>query len=169
MCWTTEGRRVAPDTSAAGGGGGGAAAATLALQRPSASGGESRPSLRRPPPAAACYSQAAPQADLDLGNYERFVDLTLTRDHNITTGKIYAAVIARERKGDYLGKTVQVVPHITDCVQARAAACFTHAFACSLRFLMFSIRNRGVCAGLDCACGPDTCGRPGRGAGRVCD
>lgn len=57
------------------------------------------------------------EADLDLGNYERFCGIRLTRDHNITTGKIYQQVIARERKGDYLGKTVQVVPHITDAVQ----------------------------------------------------
>lgn len=53
------------------------------------------------------------EADLDLGNYERFCGLRLTRDHNITTGKVYQQVINRERKGDYLGKTVQVVPHIT--------------------------------------------------------
>eukprot|EP00227_Mantoniella_beaufortii_P020635 CAMPEP_0197590630 /NCGR_PEP_ID=MMETSP1326-20131121/11706_1 /TAXON_ID=1155430 /ORGANISM="Genus nov. species nov., Strain RCC2288" /LENGTH=586 /DNA_ID=CAMNT_0043155773 /DNA_START=323 /DNA_END=2083 /DNA_ORIENTATION=+ len=57
------------------------------------------------------------EADLDLGNYERFVDSTLTRDHNITTGKIYQAVIAKERKGEYLGKTVQVIPHVTDEIQ----------------------------------------------------
>lgn len=57
------------------------------------------------------------EADLDLGNYERFMDITLTRDNNITTGKIYQAVIERERRGDYLGKTVQVVPHITDAIQ----------------------------------------------------
>ena len=58
------------------------------------------------------------EADLDLGNYERFMDISLTRDHNITTGKIYKAVIEKERRGDYLGKTVQVVPHITDEIQA---------------------------------------------------
>ncbi|EXB62694.1 CTP synthase 2 [Morus notabilis] len=57
------------------------------------------------------------EVDLDLGNYERFLDTTLTRDNNITTGKIYQSVINRERKGDYLGKTVQVVPHITDAIQ----------------------------------------------------
>ncbi|CAN8290567.1 unnamed protein product [Cochlearia groenlandica] len=57
------------------------------------------------------------EVDLDLGNYERFLDIKLTRDHNITTGKIYQHVIAKERKGDYLGKTVQVVPHITDAIQ----------------------------------------------------
>ncbi|XP_047955253.1 CTP synthase-like [Salvia hispanica] len=57
------------------------------------------------------------EVDLDLGNYERFLDLKLTKDNNITTGKIYQAVIDKERRGDYLGKTVQVVPHITDEIQ----------------------------------------------------
>ncbi|OEL28397.1 CTP synthase [Dichanthelium oligosanthes] len=57
------------------------------------------------------------EADLDLGNYERFLDIKLSRDNNITTGKIYQAVINKERRGDYLGKTVQVVPHITDEIQ----------------------------------------------------
>lgn len=57
------------------------------------------------------------EVDLDLGNYERYLNITLTRDHNITTGKIYSSVIERERKGDYLGKTVQVVPHITTAIQ----------------------------------------------------
>ncbi len=54
------------------------------------------------------------EVDMDLGNYERFLDLDLTSDSNITTGKIYKKVIDRERKGDYLGKTVQLIPHITD-------------------------------------------------------
>ncbi|KJE90066.1 CTP synthase 1 [Capsaspora owczarzaki ATCC 30864] len=57
------------------------------------------------------------EVDLDLGNYERFLDIKLHRDNNITTGKIYRDVIERERKGDYLGRTVQVVPHITDAIQ----------------------------------------------------
>ncbi|XP_013200751.2 CTP synthase [Amyelois transitella] len=57
------------------------------------------------------------EVDLDLGNYERFLDITLHRDNNITTGKIYQQVIERERRGDYLGKTVQVIPHITDAIQ----------------------------------------------------
>ncbi|XP_023768950.1 uncharacterized protein LOC111917501 isoform X1 [Lactuca sativa] len=57
------------------------------------------------------------EVDLDLGNYERFLDIKLTRDNNITTGKIYQYVIDKERKGDYLGSTVQVVPHITDAIQ----------------------------------------------------
>ncbi|KAJ2801259.1 CTP synthase ura7 [Coemansia helicoidea] len=57
------------------------------------------------------------EVDLDLGNYERYLNVTLTRDNNITTGKIYREVIDKERRGDYLGKTVQVVPHITNAIQ----------------------------------------------------
>ena len=57
------------------------------------------------------------EVDLDLGNYERFLDIALMRDNNITTGKVYAAVVERERRGDYLGKTVQVIPHITNEIQ----------------------------------------------------
>ncbi|CAA3022627.1 CTP synthase 1-like [Olea europaea var. sylvestris] len=57
------------------------------------------------------------EVDLDLGNYERFLDIKLTRENNITTGKIYQSVIDKERRGDYLGTTVQVVPHITDAIQ----------------------------------------------------
>ncbi|SZF00914.1 unnamed protein product [Blumeria hordei] len=57
------------------------------------------------------------EVDLDLGNYERYLGITLTRENNITTGKIYQHVIERERRGDYLGKTVQVVPHLTDAIQ----------------------------------------------------
>ncbi|CAI5772278.1 CTP synthase 2 isoform X1 [Podarcis muralis] len=57
------------------------------------------------------------EVDLDLGNYERFLDINLYKDNNITTGKIYQHVINKERHGDYMGKTVQVVPHITDAVQ----------------------------------------------------
>src|SRR2546422_8546350 len=58
------------------------------------------------------------EVDLDLGNYERFLDVNLTGDHNITTGKVYRAVIEKERRGDYLGKTVQIIPHITDEIKA---------------------------------------------------
>ncbi|RAL03251.1 putative CTP synthase [Aspergillus ibericus CBS 121593] len=57
------------------------------------------------------------EMDLDLGNYERYLLSSLTRDHNITTGKVYQHVINRERIGHYLGKTVQVVPHVTDAIQ----------------------------------------------------
>ena len=58
------------------------------------------------------------ETDLDLGHYERFMDVRLTRDNNSTTGKIYQAVIEKERRGDYLGKTVQVIPHITNEIKA---------------------------------------------------
>ena len=54
------------------------------------------------------------ETDLDLGHYERFTNARLTRDNNITTGKIYYSVITKERRGDYLGQTVQIIPHITD-------------------------------------------------------
>ncbi|OAA62468.1 ctp synthase [Niveomyces insectorum RCEF 264] len=57
------------------------------------------------------------EMDLDIGHYERYLLTTLTRDHNLTTGKIYQQVIERERRGDYLGKTVQVVPHLTNAIQ----------------------------------------------------
>jgi len=54
------------------------------------------------------------EVDLDFGHYERFLEENLTKEHNITTGKVYGSVIAKERKGDYLGRTVQIIPHITD-------------------------------------------------------
>ncbi|HXV75500.1 MAG TPA: CTP synthase, partial [Candidatus Polarisedimenticolaceae bacterium] len=54
------------------------------------------------------------ETDLDLGHYERFASMTATKNHNFTTGKIYGSVIEKERRGDYLGATVQVIPHITD-------------------------------------------------------
>jgi CTP synthase len=59
------------------------------------------------------------ETDLDLGHYERFIDESLHRDSNATTGQIYSTVIAKERRGDYLGKTVQVIPHITDEIKER--------------------------------------------------
>jgi CTP synthase len=58
------------------------------------------------------------ETDLDLGHYERFTGQTMTRDNNVTAGRIYHAVIERERRGDYLGATVQVVPHITDAIKS---------------------------------------------------
>jgi CTP synthase len=54
------------------------------------------------------------ETDLDLGHYERFIDESLSQANNITTGRIYQEVITKERRGDYLGATVQVIPHITD-------------------------------------------------------
>ncbi|HWS45523.1 MAG TPA: CTP synthase [Acidimicrobiia bacterium] len=62
------------------------------------------------------------ETDLDLGHYERFVDVALTRRSNATTGSIYQAVLAKERKGEYLGETVQVIPHITNEIKQRILA-----------------------------------------------
>lgn len=59
------------------------------------------------------------ETDLDLGHYERFTKLALNKDHSITTGQIYQTVINKERRGDYLGRTVQVIPHITDEIKKR--------------------------------------------------
>ncbi|HET8626669.1 MAG TPA: CTP synthase [Thermomicrobiales bacterium] len=62
------------------------------------------------------------ETDLDLGHYERFTDENLSRASNVTTGQVYSSVIARERRGDYLGGTIQVIPHITNEIKARVAA-----------------------------------------------
>ena len=62
------------------------------------------------------------ETDLDLGHYERFFDISLTKSANVTTGQIYGSVIAKERKGEYLGGTVQVIPHITDEIKSRIKA-----------------------------------------------
>jgi CTP synthase len=59
------------------------------------------------------------ETDLDLGHYERFIDESLTRENNVTTGQIYQSVITKERRGDYLGATVQVIPHITNEIKAQ--------------------------------------------------
>ncbi len=59
------------------------------------------------------------ETDLDLGHYERFTSARMTRSHNLTTGRIYESVISKERRGEYLGATVQVIPHITDEIKAR--------------------------------------------------
>ncbi len=60
------------------------------------------------------------ETDLDLGHYERFTHATLTQDNNLTSGRIYERIISRERRGDYLGKTVQVIPHVTNEIKAAA-------------------------------------------------
>ena len=59
------------------------------------------------------------ETDLDLGHYERFTNCVLSRSNNVTSGQIYETVLAKERRGDYLGKTVQVIPHVTDEIKAR--------------------------------------------------
>jgi CTP synthase len=64
-------------------------------------------------------TQDGAETDLDLGNYERFIDINLTADANVTSGQIYSAVTIRERRGDFLGGTIQVVPHVTNEIKAR--------------------------------------------------
>ena len=65
-----------------------------------------------------CYvTEDGAETDLDLGHYERFTGVSSRRSDNVTTGRIYSNVIARERRGDYLGGTVQVIPHITDAIK----------------------------------------------------
>ncbi|MBX6724194.1 MAG: CTP synthase, partial [Dactylosporangium sp.] len=62
------------------------------------------------------------ETDLDIGHYERFLDRNLSRQSNVTTGQIYSAVIAKERRGEYLGDTVQVIPHVTNEIKSRIRA-----------------------------------------------
>src|SRR6201987_4819770 len=59
------------------------------------------------------------ETDLDLGHYERFTNCVLSRHNNLTSGQVYESVILKERRGDYLGKTVQVIPHVTDVIKNR--------------------------------------------------
>ena len=67
-----------------------------------------------------CYvTEDGTETDLDLGHYERFTSITTTQNNNVTTGKIYKCVIEKERRGEFLGKTVQVIPHITDEIKRR--------------------------------------------------
>jgi len=62
------------------------------------------------------------ETDLDIGHYERFLDVKLSATSNVTTGQVYSQVIAKERRGEYLGDTVQVIPHITDEIKRRMRA-----------------------------------------------
>ncbi len=62
------------------------------------------------------------ETDLDLGHYERFIRTKMTKLNNFTQGKIYSEVLRRERRGDYLGATIQVIPHITNEIKARVVA-----------------------------------------------
>src|SRR5881396_3168079 len=59
------------------------------------------------------------ETDLDLGHYERFTGISVTRSHNVTAGQVYDAILSKERRGDYLGRTVQVIPHVTDEIKRR--------------------------------------------------
>ena len=62
------------------------------------------------------------ETDLDIGHYERFLNIRLSQKANVTTGQVYSTVIAKERRGEYLGGTVQVIPHITDEIKHRMRA-----------------------------------------------
>ena len=59
------------------------------------------------------------ETDMDIGTYERFLDINIPKSHNITTGQVYSSVIEKERRGDFLGKCVQIIPHITDEIKER--------------------------------------------------
>ena len=72
-------------------------------------------------------TQDGAETDLDIGHYERFLDVEFDRSANVTTGQVYSAVIAKERRGEYLGDTVQVIPHITNEIKARMRAQATNA------------------------------------------
>ncbi|MDH5747649.1 MAG: CTP synthetase, partial [Candidatus Bathyarchaeota archaeon] len=67
------------------------------------------------------------ETDLDLGGYERFLDLNLRKTNNITTGMVYKAVIEKERRGDFLGRCVQIVPHVTDEIKERIRTVAKHS------------------------------------------
>ncbi len=74
-----------------------------------------------------CYvTEDGAETDLDLGHYERFLNVPTSQDNNVTTGRIYQTVINKERKGDYLGKTVQIIPHITDEIKRNIMLMGTH-------------------------------------------
>lgn len=76
-------------------------------------------------------TQDGAETDLDLGHYERFLDIDLNRNNNITTGAIYSSVISKERRGDYLGGTVQVIPHITNEIKEHAVKLATRMWTWS--------------------------------------
>jgi len=78
------------------------------------------PGTMNPYEHGECYvTQDGAETDLDLGHYERFLSQNTTQANNVTTGRVYQAVIEKERRGDYLGKTVQIIPHITDEIKRR--------------------------------------------------
>jgi CTP synthase len=78
------------------------------------------PGTMNPYQHGECYvTEDGAETDLDLGHYERFTDVNLTRDSNVTTGQIYSDILGRERRGDFLGGTIQVIPHITNEIKER--------------------------------------------------
>jgi CTP synthase len=82
------------------------------------------------------------ETDLDLGHYERFTSMVATRNSNWTTGKIYLSVIQKERRGDYLGRTVQVIPHITNEIKDAIRAAGRTSTSCSSRSAARSATSR---------------------------
>ena len=77
------------------------------------------PGTMNPYEHGECYvTDDGAETDLDLGHYERFLNVRTSQDNNVTTGRIYNTVITKERRGEFLGKTVQVIPHITDEIKA---------------------------------------------------
>ena len=89
-------------------------------------------------------TQDGTETDLDLGHYERFVRTTTGRNSNFTTGRIYERVIARERRGDYLGATVQVIPHITDEIRRSVMLGAGDADVCMVGRVPRSARHEGA-------------------------
>src|SRR5713101_1837346 len=78
------------------------------------------PGTMNPYQHGECFvTEDGAETDLDLGHYERFIDVNLSRDSNVTTGQVYSSVISNERRGDYLGGTIQVIPHVTNEIKAR--------------------------------------------------
>ncbi len=78
------------------------------------------PGTMNPYQHGECFvTEDGAETDLDLGHYERFIDVNLSRESNVTTGQVYSSVISHERRGDYLGGTIQVIPHVTNEIKAR--------------------------------------------------
>ncbi len=78
------------------------------------------PGTMNPYQHGECFvTEDGAEADLDLGHYERFIDTNLSRDSNVTTGQVYSSIISNERRGDYLGGTIQVIPHVTNEIKSR--------------------------------------------------
>src|SRR3712207_6671584 len=85
------------------------------------------------------------ETDLDLGHYERFIDRSLSQQNNITTGRIYQTVINKERRGEYLGSTVQVIPHITDEDRKSTRLNSSHA---NISYAVFCLKKKHILSSL---------------------
>src|SRR5215472_1470225 len=78
------------------------------------------PGTMNPYQHGECFvTEDGAETDLDLGHYERFIDVNLSRDSSVTTGQVYSSIISNERRGDYLGGTIQVIPHVTNEIKRR--------------------------------------------------